>query len=325
MEFNTPLYSLAAIFAGILWAIKYWHFFKRPHIILPDKYIVKTQMILRSLVFLIGIVGWGFLAYSLMQPRMPKGNIKNSIEVNDIFFVVDTSGSMKADDFRPNRMEVAKKKILEFVDLKPTDRLGIVIFGTKAFTMMPLTTDHKLVKEMVSQIQPDIRGVGPGTNIGDALALAAGRAASSLAKNKVIILLTDGAANVGTLSPLEAAEQVRDQNIRIYTIGIGTKGDAFMPTQGPFGQTYRQRIPGGGFDMDILQKIAQTTGGKSFTASSEQGLQKVLSEINKLEKSKIDSFGRIIYDELYHFYLVVGILLLIVAEFARRFVIREGV
>lgn len=324
MEFNTPLYALFALVAAILWTVAYWRIFKKPQLVLPDKYLVKSQFGIRCLVYIVGILAWGFIGVALMQPRVPTGNVKNTIEVNDIYFVVDASGSMTAEDFKPNRMEVAKKKILEFVELKPTDRMGIVVFGTKPFTLMPLTIDHDLIKLVVKDIHPSLPGLGPGTNIGDALALAAGRAANSMAKNKVIILLTDGAASAGILSPLDAAEQVKKQGIKIYTIGIGSKGDTYMYARDRFGRRVRQSIPGGGYEGEVLEKIAEITGGKSFTASSEEGLKSVLSEINALEKSKIESFGRIIYDELYHFYLLVGVLLFIATELFRRFIIREG-
>ncbi|MCK5884323.1 MAG: VWA domain-containing protein [Bacteriovoracaceae bacterium] len=324
MEFNTPLLAILAVVVGLFWSASYWRLFKKPQLVLPGKYIIRRQITFRLSVFIVGLIAWALITFAIMQPRMPQGNIKSTIDANDIFFVVDTSPSMRGLDFKPNRMEVAKRKILEFIDLKPTDRIGLIVFSAKAFTLMPLTTDHKLVKQIVSQINTKMRGIGQGTNIGDALALAAGRASNSLAKNKVIILMTDGAANVGTISPLGAAEQVKDQGMKIYSIGIGSNGDTFMTDRDHNGRARRRRIPGGGYDMEILEKLSSITGGKSFSASDERGLKSVLEEIDKLEKSKIDTFGQIIYDELYHQFLLWGVLLLLFVEFLRRFIVKEG-
>ena len=324
MSYSTPYLSAIALLAWILWTAAFWRIFRKPQIILPKRYQLKKVIWWRIPTYMLGTAAWVFMAIALMQPRVPLASIEGKSEVNDIFFVVDASGSMTAIDFKPNRMEVSKKRLLEFVDLKPKDRMGIIVFGTKAFTLMPLTTDLNLVKEMIASLEAPFQGLGSGTNIGDALALAAGRAAQSLAKNKVVILLTDGEANAGSLNPLEAAEKVKAQGIKIYSIGIGSKEEALMPVQDQFGRTYYEKIPGGSFDMETLQKISELTNGKSYAANSETALRNILRDIDKLERTEIDTFGRVVYEELYWKYLIAGILLLLAELFIRRIIIKEG-
>ena len=248
---------------------------------------------------------------------------KNTIEVNDIFIVLDLSRSMLAEDLKPNRFEAAKIKIQEFVSLFPRDRIGIVIFAEKVFTLLPLSTDLNLINKMVAQIK--LGPLGDGTNIGDALALGVGRLLQSLAKNKVMILMTDGVSNVGTMTPLQAAEMAAEQKIKIYTIGIGGAKDARIPV-GPnmFGVQRYQMIPGGSVDEKGLKEIADLTGGKFYMARDNKALENVLGDINKLERTEIEQSGRIIYEELYFKYLLIGVLLLIGTELSRRLLLREG-
>jgi Ca-activated chloride channel family protein len=270
-----------------------------------------------------GVVSWLYISYALAGPRRPMGMDKNTIEVNDIFIVLDLSRSMLAEDLKPNRFEAAKQKIQDFVSLFPRDRIGIVIFAEKVFTLLPLSTDLNLINKMVAQIKLGV--LGDGTNIGDALALGVGRLIQSLAKNKVMILLTDGVSNVGTLTPLQAAEMAAEQKIKIYTIGIGGAKDARIPV-GPnmFGVQRYQVIPGGSVDEKGLQEIARLTGGKFYMARDNKALQNVLGDINKLERTEIEQSGKIIYEELYFKYLLIGVLLLIGAELSRRLLLREG-
>ena len=192
-EFQHPLYAIFGIVGLIFWCISFFYIFKKVQIFLPLKYKKNGFPLLRSMLFLMGLSGWLFISYALMGPRRPMGMDKNTIEVNDIFIVLDLSRSMLAEDFKPNRVEAAKQKIHEFVDLFPKDRIGVVIFAERVFTLLPLTTDLNLIKTMVDQIK--LGPLGDGTNIGDALALAIGRLIQSQAKNKVIILLTDGVSN----------------------------------------------------------------------------------------------------------------------------------
>lgn len=317
MEYKTLSYALIGLAGLLIWTISYWRIFKKAQIYLrrgKGSWFLPT---FRAFVFIVGIIAWLLISYSLTGPRRPMGQIKNPIEVNDIFIVLDTSLSMSAIDLQPNRLEAAKERVLQFIKMHPNDRIGLIIFSEKAFTLLPLTTDMKLIEQIVPRI---IMGpLGGGTNIGDALALAVARESQSLAKSKVIILLTDGVNNVGSIPPLQAAEQARDQKVKVYTIGIGTDENAVMPMGHGF-----SKIPGGSVDLKTLEQISSITGGKSYSANDNKGLQKVLGEINRLEKTKIDASGRIVYEELYWKYLLWGVLVLMVVELFRRFVIKEG-
>lgn len=322
-EFQHIHYAAFGLLGLIFWIISFFYILKKPQLFIPSKYKKEGFPFLRSLFFVAGVVGWLYISFALAGPRKPMGMDKNTIEVNDIFIVLDLSRSMLAEDLKPNRFEAAKQKIQEFVALFPRDRIGIVIFAEKVFTLLPLSTDLNLINKMVAQIK--IGPLGDGTNIGDALALGVGRLLQSLAKNKVMILMTDGVSNVGTLNPLQAAEMAAAQKIKIYTIGIGGARDARIPV-GPnmFGVQRYQMIPGGSVDEKSLKEIASMTGGKFYMARDNKALENVLSDINKLERTEIEQSGKIIYEELYFKYLLIGVLILIGVELSRRLILREG-
>lgn len=325
MEFKNPLLLWVGVVAGLFWAIDYWKVFQRAQLYFPQsqgKYHWWKRG-LRILFFLVGITGWGFLSYSLMQPRVPQKFSPSSIEVNDIVLCIDVSRSMLAEDIRPNRLEVAKERIREFARLRPTDRISIVIFSEKVFTLLPLTTDPKLVDQVLSEIS--IGYLGSGTNIGDGLALSVARAVNSEAKNKVVVLLTDGVANVGTMTPIQAAEEAKKFGIKVYTIGLGTDEDAKIPVgNGIFGTQY-QLIPGGSIDYKVLKEISDLTGGKFYPAKSEKALKDILDDIQKLEKTEIKVNHQIVYDEKYYSYLILGVSLIFLIEVLRRLLMKDVV
>lgn len=320
MEFENVGFIFFGLLGLIFWVLSFFHFFKKPQIYVPKKNLIKISPIPRLSLFLVGFLAWILISVGLMGPRKSLGYLDSEVEVNDIMIVVDVSRSMLANDFRPNRLEAAKRKIAEFVELMPTDRIGIIIFSEKVFTLLPLSTDLNLIKQIIEEIK--IGFLGSGTNIGDALGLAVGRLGQSLAKNKIIILLTDGVSNVGVMTPLQAAEDAASKKIKIYTIGVGSLNDAQIPTIGGFGM---QNIPGGGIDLEILKKISNLTKGKSYQATDEKALKNVLKEIETLEKTKIKSTGNIAYEELHLKWFLIGILLLILVELSRKFVLKEGV
>ncbi len=322
-EFQHPLFVIIGIAGLIFWLISFFYIFKKPQVYIPKKYRIQGLPYLRIMLFIMGLVGWLYISFALMGPRRPMGLDKNTIEVNDIYIVLDLSRSMLAEDLKPNRVEAAKQKIHDFVALFPKDRIGVVIFAEKVFTLLPLTTDLNLITKMVDQIK--LGPLGDGTNIGDALALATGRLIQSLAKNKVIILLTDGVSNVGALTPIQAAEMAAAQKIKIYTIGIGGDRDARIPV-GPnmFGVQRYQMIPGGSVDAKSLKEISSMTHGLSFMAADNKALQNVLGEINKLERTEVEHSGKIIYEELYFKFLLIGIVLFLFCELLRRVALKEG-
>ena len=324
MEYSHEVYALFALVALVFWSIDFWKMLKKPVLVLPPMNKRLDGLLLtRLIIFLAGVVSFIFIGYAMMGPRKPLKTLPSDIEVNDIFLVVDVSRSMLADDLKPNRLEVAKQKLKEFAALRPTDRIGIVIFSEKVFTLLPLTTDPNLVNEIISDIK--IGFLGSGTNIGDALALAVARGQASPTKNKVIVLLTDGVNNVGNMTPLNAAKTAKEFGIKVYTIGLGTTKSRLPIGQDPFGRQQYQSIPGGSIDIDTLEKISSMTGGKSFMANSENSLQDILGEIQKLEKTKIAAKRQVVYEELYLFYLLIGGLLFLFTEVFRKMILREAV
>ncbi len=325
MEFRTPLLLWIGVGAGLLWVLDYWKVFLRSPLFFPQQSSGSSwwRKIVRVLLFVVGIIGWAYLSYSLMQPRKPQKFTPSNIEVNDIILCIDVSRSMLAEDIRPNRLEVAKSKIREFVQMRPTDRISVVIFSEKVFTLLPLTTDPSLVDKVLSEIS--IGYLGSGTNIGDGLALSVARAVNSDTKNKVIILLTDGVANVGTMTPLQAAEEAKKFGIKVYTIGLGTDEEARIPVgNGVFGTQY-QLIPGGSIDYKTLKEMSDLTGGKFYPAKSGGALKEILDDIQKLEKTEIKVNNKIVYDEQFYNYLLIGVCLLFLCEFLRRLLLKDVV
>jgi Ca-activated chloride channel family protein len=322
-EYQHISYALWGLVGLLFWIVSFFYWFRKPQLHLPKKYKKKGFPFLRSALFLMGVISWLYISFALAGPRKPMGMDKNTIDINDIYIVLDLSRSMMAEDLKPNRFEAAKQKIKDFVALFPKDRIGIVIFAEKVFTLLPLSTDLDLINKMVDQIQ--LGPLGDGTNIGDALALGVGRLLQSQAKSKVLLLLTDGVSNVGTLTPLQAAEMAAANKIKIYTVGIGGDKEARIPIGPSFlgGQRY-QMIPGGSVDAKGLKEIADLTHGKAYMAGNNKALQNVLEEINKMERTQIEHSGRIIYQELYFKYLLIGISLLLGVELGRRLLLREG-
>jgi Ca-activated chloride channel family protein len=198
--------------------------------------------------------------------------------------VNDISGSMLAEDFRPNRIEAAKKVAMDFIDGRPTDRIGLVIFSGESFTQCPLTLDHGVIKSLLSEIKSGM--IEDGTAIGMGLATAVSRLKDSKAKSRVIVLLTDGINNRGSIDPLTAAGIAQQFGIRAYTIGVGTTGMAPYPVQTPFGTQY-QNVPVE-IDEKLLEQIADQTGGKYYRATDNKKLKAIYDEIDRLEKTKIE-------------------------------------
>lgn len=321
MEYSSFSFLFLGLIAMIVWGFEFWKVFKTPQLVAPTGRLKRNTSLIRVILFVLGVCGWLLISYAMSGPRKPLKFAPNSIEVNDIYFVVDVSRSMLAEDLKPNRLEVAKEKLREFAALRPTDRIGVIIFSEKVFTMLPLTTDPGLIDQILSEIK--IGFLGSGTNIGDALALAVARGQESKTKNKVIILLTDGVNNVGNLTPIQAANMSKEFGMKVYTIGLASNRDAKLPVgQGLFGMQY-QKIPGGSIDLKTLKEISDITGGKSYMAGSEESLKEILNEIQNLEKTKIQSQSQVVYDELFFPYLFWGIILFVLCETSRKFILKE--
>ncbi len=236
------------------------------------------------LPFILRMLVMALLIIALARPQSSSRIKEVTIEGIDIMIALDISGSMLAEDFKPNRMEAAKETAIDFIRMRRGDRIGVSIFAGQSFTLCPLTTDHDLLIDLLHSARTGM--VDDGTAIGDGLATAVNRLRESDAVSKVIVLLTDGINNTGMIDPLTAAEIAALKNIRVYTIGVGSDGPVPYPFETPFGIQYRNvEIP---VDEKLLIEIADMTGGKYFWADNPDKLNEVYKEIDKLEKSKID-------------------------------------
>jgi Ca-activated chloride channel family protein len=237
----------------------------------------------------------------------------------DIILTMDVSTSMLARDFTPDRINAAKDIAIEFIAQRPTDRMGIVVFAGESFTQCPLTTDRATLINLMKEVQTDL--IEDGTAIGNGLATAVARMKDSDAKSRVVILLTDGVNNRGEITPAMAAEIAKTYGIRVYTIGIGANGTAPYPVMTPWGVEVRDvQVE---IDEELLQEVAQTTGGRYFRATDNTKLMEIYGEINEMEKSRttVDSFP--IYKELFTRYAMVALVSLLLGLFVELFVIRR--
>ena len=268
----------------------------------------------RHLLFGLKIAALALLIVALARPQSSSTNSTSNIEGIDIVMAMDVSGSMLARDLKPDRLTAAKEVASNFVKDRPGDRMGLVIFSGETFTQVPLTTDHGVMLNMLAEMKNGL--IEDGTAIGDGLATAISRLKDSEAISKVIILLTDGMNNAGSVDPYTAAEIAKLYGIRVYTIGVGTYGMAPYPAKTPFGTTVMQQIKVE-IDEKLLTTIANSTGGKYFRANNNKKLDEIYQEIDKLERSKIEvtEFRRL-HEEFYP--LVAWALALLLLEFLLR-------
>lgn len=272
----------------------------RAYKIKNKKYLLGKYLILLSLIL---------MCVALARPQMIYENRvvkKNGI---DIAISLDLSQSMLQDDFSPNRLEKAKEVLGEFIDKRRNDRLSLIVFGGDAYTKVPLTFDHNVVKEMVSKLTVDDITSNNRTAIGMGIGVALNRLKNSEAKSKVIILLTDGENNSGEMSPSAAADIAKELGIKIYTIGIGAR-EIQIPTL--FGY---QTVRNNELDENLLQNIAKTTGGEYFRAGDSKEFKEIFNKIDELEKTKID--GRSFYDkqEMFEGILKIALIFLLLGVF----------
>jgi len=224
------------------------------------------------------------LTVALARPQSSLSWQNSTTEGIDIMIASDISGSMLAEDFKPNRLEAGKNIAIDFIKNRPDDRIGLVIFSGESFTQCPLTIDHDVLVNVFSEIKNGM--IEDGTAIGMGLATAVNRLRTSTAKSKVVILLTDGSNNSGSIPPITAAEIAKQFGVRVYTVGLGTNGYAPYPVPTPMGVQYqRMKVD---IDEGTLSKIASITGGKYFRATNNETLKQIYIQIDKLEKAKID-------------------------------------
>jgi Ca-activated chloride channel homolog len=239
---------------------------------------------LRHIPFILRALAIAFIIIALARPQASNRWRTESSEGIDIMMALDVSGTMQAEDLKPNRIEAAKTVASEFIRSRANDNIGLVVFAGESFTQCPLTTDHAVLINLFNAVKFGI--IEDGTAIGLGVANAVNRIKDSKSKSKVIILLTDGSNNRGDIAPITAAEIAKTFGIRIYTIGVGSNGVVNVPVQTPMGIQYQQMQSE--FDEKSLQDIAATTGGKYFRATDNSKLRHIYQEIDQLEKTKIN-------------------------------------
>jgi Ca-activated chloride channel family protein len=274
---------------------------------------------LRPLLFVLRIIC--FLALIIALARPQSSNVTESVDSEgvDIVLAVDVSGSMLAEDLKPNRIEAAKKVAMNFIDQRPTDRIGLVIFSGESFTQCPITIDHNVLKEQLSQIKSGV--LVDGTAIGMGLATSVDRLRNAKGKSRVIIFLTDGVNNTGLIDPSTALEIAKAYKIRVYTIGVGTEGEAPYPVQTPMG-VQKQMMPVQ-IDEALLGKIAGQTGGKYYRATSTKSLTTIYKDIDKLEKTKVEVSSFKHYAELFFPFAALALICLAIEMLLRYTVFRS--
>ncbi|QQS37510.1 MAG: VWA domain-containing protein [Ignavibacteriales bacterium] len=294
----------------------FWYFFKgkknEPSITFSSINIIRTEKTtirekLRHLPIILRGIIVALVIIALARPQTFSSGENIYSEGIDIAMVLDISGSMLAEDLKPNRLEAAKGVIDKFVQGRTTDRIGLVIFAREAFTQCPLTVDYSVLRGLLGDIKSGM--VEDGTAIGNAIANGVNRLKESEAKSRIIILLTDGVNNSGEVDPISAAQIAQTYGIRIYTIGVGTRGEAPYPVQTPFGIRY-QMVPVE-IDEDVLKKISTSTDGQYFRATNNRTLAEIYDKINQLEKTRVEITSYRNAKELFYPWLGAGILLLL--------------
>ncbi len=258
----------------------------------------------------IRLLGLALLIFALARPQTGNVSVETTTEGIDIILTLDISGSMKAEDFKPqNRLHVAKDVIKDFIKSRKNDRIGLVVFAKESFTQCPLTLDYNILLNFLEDVTFDM--VEDGTAIGMAIANSCNRLKDSPAKSKVIILLTDGVNNAGEINPVTAAEIAKTLGIRIYAVGAGKPGPAPYPIDDPiFGKRYSYIE--NEIDEESLRQIAELTDGRYYRARDEEGLREVYDEISSLETTKIKTKQYLQFRELYMYLLTAGLGLILV-------------
>ena len=271
---------------------------------MQDTLSVKALPILRVTRFIV----LALLIVTLARPQLSQSREHKFTEGIDILLVLDISESMRAEDFEgSNRIQTAKSVVNDFLTHRQNDRIGLVVFAGESFTLCPLTSDYSVLGELLGDVE--IGQLEDGTAIGDALATATHRCRTSESKTKIVILLTDGENNAGSIDPGTAASFAESFEIKVYTIGMGKEGGARIPyADTTFGKRYREVLTY--LDEDTLKQIANITGGRYFRATDTQSLKQIYTEIDRFEKTKFETLNVVAHKELMAYFLIPAVLLL---------------
>lgn len=278
---------------------------------------ISASVRLRHVPSLMRFLSLVLLIFAVARPQSYIEIRKSYVEGLDIVLAMDVSTSMRAEDLErgKNRLHVAKEVVEWFLDERDVDRVGMVVFAAVAFTQCPLTLDYSLVKQYLDDLKTGM--VEDGTAIGNALASSVNRLRKSKAKSRIVILLTDGMNNRGAIDPLTAAEMAKEYGVRVYTIGVGSRGTAPYPVRDMFGRTVYQQVEVE-IDEELLRRISENTQGKYYRATDKEELKSIFEEIDKLEKTKIESLGERRYRELFPWLLIPAFLLVLLELLLRQ-------
>lgn len=265
-------------------------------------YLIKYLPILRYIAL-------AALIIALARPRLVLKEEEVIAEGIDIMMVMDLSSSMLARDFDPDRLTVSKQTARNFIDRRPYDRIGLVVFAGESFTQSPLTSDHRIVKEFLSDLESGL--LEDGTAIGMGLASAVNSLKESASDSKVVILLTDGVNNAGYIKPMTAAEIAKELEVTVYTIGVGSMGEAISPISRRSDGRYIFGLSRVEIDEELLTELSKLTGGKYFRATNEKALEEIYNEIDQLEKTEMEVNVYKRYSEEYRIFLACAIILLL--------------
>ena len=272
----------------------------------------KTLLIkLRPYLFVLKLLALGFIIIALARPRnTQKSSYTDNTNGIDIVIATDVSGSMLATDFKPNRLEAIKEVAHTFIQKRTNDRIGLVVYAGESYTRTPVTSDKAMLLNSLKEVQYNGMVLQDGTAIGIGLATAINRLKDSKTKSKIIILLTDGVNNLGSLDPISAAEIAKSYGIKVYTVGVGTNGMANFPVAKDANGNIVFQPQKVEIDEKLMQEIATTTNGKYFRATDNKKLGAIYDEIDRLEKSKITENRFMMFDEQFRPWLLIGLFLL---------------
>jgi Ca-activated chloride channel homolog len=297
----------------------YWHYFIKNQQDVALKMSTteglstkKTLLIkLRPFLYILKLLALGFIIIALARPRnTQKSSYTDNTNGIDIVIATDVSGSMLATDFKPNRLEAIKEVAYSFIQKRVNDRIGLVVYAGESYTRTPVTSDKAMLLNSLKEVQYNGMVLQDGTAIGIGLATAINRLKDSKTKSKIIILLTDGVNNVGSLDPISAAEIAKAYGIKVYTVGVGTNGMANFPVAKDANGNIVFQPQKVEIDEKLMQEIAATTNGKYFRATDNKKLEAIYDEIDRLEKSKITENRFMMFDEQFRPWLLIGLFLL---------------
>ena len=285
----------------------------------------KTLLIqLRPFLYVLKLLALGFIIIALARPRnTQKSSYTDNTSGIDIVIATDVSGSMLATDFKPNRLEAIKEVAHSFIQKRVNDRIGLVVYAGESYTRTPVTSDKAMLLNSLKEVQYNGMVLQDGTAIGIGLATAINRLKDSKTKSKIIILLTDGVNNLGSLDPISAAEIAKAYGIKVYTVGVGTNGMANFPVAKDTNGNIVFQPQKVEIDEKLMQEIATTTNGKYFRATDNKKLEAIYDEIDRLEKSKITENRFMMFDEQFRPWLLMGLFLLVLEMILSRTIFKS--